>query len=126
MITIEETEEMLDEIATGFPPEIFKELNGGIILLPEAKRNEIGNNLYIMGEYHSGGSMGRYISIYYGSFARVHGGLDKEQFREQLVHTLKHEFTHHVESLAGEKDLEKKDAEYLADYLRNNPRREKF
>jgi len=36
------------------------------------------------------------------------------------------EFTHHVESLAGEKDLEKKDAEYLADYLRNNRRHEKF
>ena len=120
MLSIEETEKMLDEIAVGFPPEIFQELNGGIILLPEAKRNPAGYNLYILGEYTSGGSLGRYISIFYGSFASVYGHLDTEQLREKLVHTLKHEFTHHVESLAGEKGLEIKDAEFLADYLRKH------
>lgn len=122
MITIGETESMLDEIAAGFPAEIFKELNGGIILLPETKRNPAGDNLYILGEYNSGGSMGRYITIYYGSFAKVYGHLGTEELREKLVHTLKHEFIHHVESLAGEKGLEIKDAEFLADYLRNHPK----
>ncbi|MFA6309082.1 MAG: hypothetical protein WC677_04985, partial [Clostridia bacterium] len=78
MVSIDEMEEMLDEIAMGFPPEIYKELNGGIILLPEAKPNAISNSLYILGEYHSGGNMGRYISIYYGSFSIIYGHLDKD------------------------------------------------
>lgn len=124
MITIDDMEKMLDDIANGFPQEIFKELNGGIILLPGAKRNPIGDNLYVLGEYHQGGNLGRYISIYYGSFVNVYGHLDNEQLKEQLIHTLKHEFTHHVESLAGEKGLEIQDAEFLADYLRKNPKQD--
>ncbi len=120
MITIEETEKMLDDIANGFPNELYRELNGGILLLPQAKRNPAGRNLYILGEYNKGGSLGRYIAVYYGSMIRVFGHLDKERFREELVRVLKHEFTHHVESLAGEKGLEIKDAQFLADYLNKN------
>ncbi|MFA6309416.1 MAG: metallopeptidase family protein [Clostridia bacterium] len=119
MLSIDEMEEMLDEIAMEFPPEIYKELNGGIILLPEAKPNAVSNSLYILGEYHSGGNMGRYISIYYGSFSIIYGHLDKKSVKEFLIKTLKHEFVHHVESLAGEKDLEIKDAQFLENYLKS-------
>jgi predicted Zn-dependent protease with MMP-like domain len=120
MITLEEMEAMLDEIADGFPQELYQELNGGIILLPEVKLNNKSrnNDLYIMGEYHAGGNMGRYIAIYFGSFLQVYGHLRKEEIKNRLIHTLKHEFTHHLESLAGERDLEIKDAQYLANYLR--------
>ena len=119
MVSLDEMEEMLDEIAAGIPQEIYKELNGGIILLPEAKLNSISNknDLYILGEYHKGGNMGRYITIYYGSFVHVYGHLGRESLKEQLKRTLKHEFTHHIESLAGERGLEIKDAQFLADYL---------
>ncbi len=117
MVTIAEMEKMLDDIASEFPKELFKELNGGIILLPEAKLNPAGKNLYILGMYHRGGNLGRYISIYYGSFEKVYGHLSKERLSEHLTRTLKHEFTHHLESLAGEKGLEIKDAKFLADYL---------
>jgi hypothetical protein len=61
--------------------------------------------------------MGRYITIYYGSFSHVYGHLEKKALKEQLRETLKHEFTHHIESLAGERGLEIKDARYIADYL---------
>ena len=124
MISIEEMEAMLDEIAAEIPKEIYRELNGGIILLPEAKLNTISrkNDLYILGEYHKGGSMGRYITIYYGSFLHVYGHLGKELLKEQLRHTLKHEFTHHIESLAGERGLEIKDAQYMADYFNRRDR----
>lgn len=124
MISIEEMEAMLDEIAAGIPQEIYRELNGGIILLPEAKLNTMSrdNDLYILGEYHKGGSMGRYIAIYYGSFSCVYGHLGKEPLKEQLKHTLKHEFIHHIESLAGERGLEIKDAQYMADYLNRKGR----
>ncbi len=119
MVTIEETEEMLNEIAKEIPPELFNELNGGIVLLTEAKLHEKHrrNDLYILGEYHSGRTMGRYIAIYYGSFKRIHGHMGKERFKEKLRKTLKHEFLHHIESLAGEKGLRIKDAEYLRKYL---------
>lgn len=119
MISIEETEVMLDDIAAEFPEEFFRDLNGGIILLSEAKLNSKSskNDLYILGEYYKGGAMGRYIAIYYGSFLHVFGHLKKESLREELERTLKHEFTHHLESLAGERGLEIKDARFLADYL---------
>jgi predicted Zn-dependent protease with MMP-like domain len=119
MISLEEMEVMLDEIAVGFPQELYKELNGGIVLLPEVKLNKIGrnNDLYILGEYHKGGGLGRYITIYYGSFSRLYGRLEKENLRERLTHVLKHEFTHHLESLAGERGLEIEDAQYISDYL---------
>ncbi len=120
MVTIDDMQKMLDDITSDFPQELFSELNGGIILLPDAKLNPVGKNLYVLGEYNRGGILGRYISIYYGSFEKVYGYLDEKRLNEKLTHTLKHEFTHHLESLAGEKGLEIKDAEFLADYLRKN------
>ncbi|MBK5251524.1 MAG: metallopeptidase family protein [Peptostreptococcaceae bacterium] len=113
-------ESILDEVTVGFPQELFKELNGGILLFPETKHNPVGrkNDLFILGEYHRGGNMGRYIVIYYGSFMKVYGRLEKEALRGRLIHTLKHEFTHHLESLAGERGLEIEDARYLENYLR--------
>lgn len=120
MVTIDDMQKMLDDITSDFPQELFSELNGGIILLPDAKLNPVGKNLYVLGEYNRGGILGRYISIYYGSFEKVYGYIDEKRLNEKLTHTLKHEFTHHLESLAGEKGLEIKDAEFLADYLRKN------
>ena len=121
MVSIEEMEIMLNEIAAGFPKEFYKDLNGGIILLPDEKLNAVSknNDLYILGEYYNGGSMGRYITIYYGSFMQIYRYLDKAALKEQLTHTLRHEFTHHLESLAGERGLEIKDAKYIAEYLKN-------
>ena len=126
MIPIEEMETMLDDIAAEVPPEFYKELNGGIILLPEAKRHA-GKNLddmNIMGEYYRGGEMGRFIAIYYGSFELVYGYLPKAQLRQQLKKVLLHEFTHHLESLAGRRDLEIKDERGIAEYLRSKRGRE--
>jgi len=119
MISIEEMEEMLDEIALHLPKEFYNELNGGIILLPERKLHPKSkkNDLCILGEYTRGGYLGRYIAIYYGSFAQVFGNFSKAQIKEKLKSTIKHEFLHHLESLAGEKGLEIKDAHFIADYL---------
>jgi len=40
--------------------------------------------------------------------------------KEKLKSTLKHEFRHHLESLAGAKDLEVIDAIHIADYMNRN------
>ncbi len=122
MIDIDEVEKILEELASELPREFYKELNGGILLLPQVKRNPVGqsDDLYVMGEYHRGGSMGRYIVIYYGSFERLYGHLGRNALKKKLAHTLKHEFTHHLESMAGERDLEKEDEKFLEDYLKKN------
>jgi predicted Zn-dependent protease with MMP-like domain len=125
MISIDEMETILDEIAEEFPQEFYKDLNGGIILLPESKLHtkSMENDLYILGEYNRNGSLGRFITIYYGSYSHVYGYLSKEQLKEQLKITLKHEFTHHMESLAGEWDLEIKDAQDIAKYINRKTKR---
>lgn len=119
MISIDRVQTLLDEICEEVPPEFFKYLNGGVSLLPEVKRNPIGPDLFILGDYNHGGAMGRYIRIYYGSIMRAYGALDESALKEQLREVLFHEFTHHLESLAGERSLEVKDQAFIADYLKN-------
>lgn len=118
MVSIEEAEVMLNEIAEELPKEFYNKLNGGILLRPEVKMHpqSVGQGLYIMGQYHHNRNMGRYIEIYYGSFEKLYGYLEPEEFKERLRKTLIHEFTHHIESLAGDHSLEVKDAINLAEY----------
>lgn len=125
MITIEEAQVMLDEIAESLPQEFYKELNGGILLLPDAKLSSYAEqeDLYTMGEYHNSHSMGRIIYIYFGSFEKIYPHITAEGVKKKLRDTLLHEFTHHLESLAGEKGLEKKDALQLQKYQEGHRRR---
>ena len=122
MITIDETMEMLDDIYDGLPADFLKDLDGGVILSPDLKlhpASDINHPLYILGEYHhQPRGLGRFIIIYYGSFAKTFAYLNPEQYREKLRRTLLHEFTHHLESLAGERGLEIDDARKLAQYKR--------
>jgi hypothetical protein len=50
LITIEETETMLNEISEELPAEFYKELNGGILLLPNTEMHPEGkaDDLYIL------------------------------------------------------------------------------
>lgn len=118
MITIEEMEQILEELAGELPAEFYKELNGGILLLPEKKISPEAkkNDLYTMGQYRYSPSMGRYIVIYYGSFEALYGNLSSENLKQKLREVLRHEFTHHLEDLAGERDLEKEDEAELERY----------
>ena len=120
MISIDEMEEMLEQITTEFPEAFYEKLNGGISLLPEAKQSEHSRSgrggLYTLGEYHYN-AMGRYICIYYGSFVRIYGHLDKAALYRELKKTVAHEFTHHLENLAGERGLEIQDELDLEKYL---------
>ena len=120
IISFEEFGQLLDEVAEELPPEIFVNLNGGINLIPDVLPHPEGNdgNLFILGQYHRGGLLGRYISIYYGSFMQLYGNSSREFIKSELDRVLKHEFLHHLESMAGEKDLEIQDAIKLAKYNR--------
>jgi hypothetical protein len=118
LIEIDEMQEMLDQLAMELPEEFYDDLNGGILLLPDKKlsREAIDGDLYTLGEYHHSHSMGRYIVIYYGSFMALYGGASKDALTGRLRSTLRHEFTHHLESLSGENELEREDERQLARY----------
>lgn len=116
-MTIDEVQAMLDELAQEIPKEFFNHLNGGINLLPDVKRSPYGHGLFIMGNYNRGGGLGRYINIYYGSMQRAYGHLSDEEFRKELWDVLRHEFRHHLESLAGERGLEVEDEIFIKEHL---------
>lgn len=103
MTTLEEAGRMLDEACEALPEEIFRELNGGVNLLPDVKKDSSGS--IILGLYHHD-ALGRYVEIFYGSIAELYGDIPAEKFRERLVKTLHHELTHHLEGLAGDRTLE--------------------
>lgn len=118
MISFEEFEDRIEDIIQTFPKEFFQDLNGGVFAREFAKQHPEGRSgeLYIMGEYCVNHHLGRYIVIYYGSFARVYGHLNEESIITKLREVLLHEFRHHLESLAGLRDLEVEDEIQIAQY----------
>ena len=119
MVSIDKVEEMLNELVEALPKPIFKKLNGGVVLLPEKKYSEVAidDDLIVLGEYYRSNILGRYVKIYYGSLMEKFGHLPAEKLRKEIDKVLKHELTHHLESLAGERDLEKEDLKFISRYL---------
>ena len=118
MIPLDEARGMLDELISELPEAIFTRLNGGVLLLPDVRLSPEARSedLYILGEYSISYAMGRTVVIYYGSILRTHGVLTPERLRAVLREVLHHELTHHLESMAGERDLEIDDALKMAWY----------
>ncbi|MCL2378107.1 MAG: hypothetical protein FWC77_03170 [Defluviitaleaceae bacterium] len=121
MLTIEETQAALNQQIDELPPGIFKGLNGGVALLPDIMHD--ANGLLILGQYHHEPyGLGRYVTINYGSLTMAYGYMPTEVFLERLRHTLHHELTHHLESLAGDRSLEIEDAQNIAKMLTRMPK----
>ena len=114
MISYEEAGRVLDEAVDALPSEIFDKLNGGVNLIRSSRTDEHG--LLVMGTYNVN-QMGRYIEIYYGSFSIKFPDAAPEKCERELVHTLKHELTHHIENLAMDRSLEKWDEQHVAELL---------
>jgi hypothetical protein len=109
MLSFEEAQAVLDEIADALPPAIFDGLNGGYALTYETVVDDDG--LYILGQYHvEPHGLGRYVTVNYGSVVEVYGHLNPRRFRDKLKKILHHELTHHLESLAGDRSLEVQDS----------------
>ena len=82
VLTIDEVNDILDEMAEGFPEVLFEELNGGVNLLEEAMPDPEfpEGEMYIMGEYCTD-MLGQYINLYYGSFAAL---AEREEWDEAV------------------------------------------
>lgn len=114
-MTYEKAGEILDELMDGLPEGIFDGLNGGVSFVQDEMQSD-GDELYTMGQYHSGGPMGSYITLYYGSFEKVLGDKSDAVYAKELKRTLYHELTHHVETMAGDRSLERDDERFMEDY----------
>ena len=116
-LTIDEVNDLLDDMAEEFPEELFDGLNGGVNLLEEARPDPEfpPGEMYILGEYCDD-LLGLYVNLYYGSFAALaeKEGWDRETWEDELRITLSHELTHHMENLSGLHALDDRDAEELA------------
>ena len=118
MLSFEEAAKRLDEFVDALPEGIYDDLNGGVNLIDAERRDEDGR--YVMGLYHHD-AMGRYVEIFYGSFTALYGGASDEIFAAQLRKTLHHELTHHIENKAGDRTLERWDAEQKALWEQGEP-----
>lgn len=114
-MTIDEFEQITEKIVAGLPERLFENLNGGILILPNIMESphSKNNDLLVLGRYCRNASMGRYIELYYGSFIKMYAEPPKTKIEE----TIKHELRHHIESLAGERDLEIEDEKFIKNYL---------
>ena len=101
-----------------FPDAFFEDLDGGI-QLEEGEFPDPAfppGEMYVMGEYvHD--MLGRYILLYYGSFAALLQEEDEEVWKDEIFATVAHEFTHHLEEDAGLHNLDDKDLEFLQEAL---------
>ena len=116
ILTIDQVNDLLDEMAEGFPEALFDQLNGGVNLLEEAlpDRSFPEGEMYILGEYCDD-LLGRYINLYYGSFAALaeREDWDRDTWERELYTTLSHELTHHMEGRGGLHALDDQDAAEL-------------
>jgi len=108
MLNFDETQEALSGLIDKLPAGIFDRLNCGVVLLPDSLYDE--NGLLILGQYHVEHlGLGRYVTIQYGSLMAIFGHYEPAAFVKKLEDVLHHELTHHLESLAGDKSLERQD-----------------
>lgn len=110
-LSFDEAGALLDELAEKFPEALFAELNGGVNLREEEKREAEFPEVLVMGEYCEN-LLGKYINLYYGSFAALaeQENWSEEDWRRELRQTFSHELTHHMEGRSGLHALEDKDA----------------
>ena len=118
MVTIDRFEEILETLADELPAAFYEQLNGGILVDPGHPLHPADRHgdLYIMGEYRTDPAMGQYIVMFYGSFRRVLRGADESEWVDEMRDVLRHEFRHHIEGMAGVRDLEIWDEEQIAAY----------
>lgn len=120
MYSVDNLTDILDELCEELPPEVYRDLNGGISVDPGYKHNKYipSENYWVMGEYITSPIFGRRIVVYHGSVMALHVDDSPEQMKAVLRTILRHELRHHLEGLAGVKDLEEEDRKFVLKALK--------
>jgi len=99
---------VVEIIEDEIPPKLLEGLNLGVIARPELRKANEDTGRIIMGVYVRN-VMGKQVVLYYGSFRKLYQNRPDEFWRGRILSTIKHELTHHVEALAGQEDLARKE-----------------
>lgn len=119
---LDEFTEYVNEVLESEIPEILLEgLNLGVIVSPKLEISP-ESQFIVMGVYVQN-RLGKQIILYYGSFDYFYAKKSHEAWKRKITGTIKHELTHHIEALAGQEDLAKKER-YEA-FLRKEAKRKK-
>lgn len=113
----DEFSDLVEEVYDEFDKKYFDGLNAGIIIEENIfyHPESVDDDLIALGAYRRD-LLGNSIVIYYGSFMKMFGYLEKEDLKEKIKSTLGHELTHHLEFSAGENGLEVEDLEFINKY----------
>ena len=128
MITPEEFYTLADEVTCELPAALFDELNGGVNIVEYIKihpGSDVHRPMFILGEYVHTRETGRSVFLYYGSFCSMLGDAPAEIYKARIRKTVRHEFRHHIESLAGEYILVDEDNDYIEKHRRKDKDTEK-
>ena len=114
--------EIVSDLMDELPEPFFKDLSGGVVVEERALASEYAraDDLYTLGTY-TVSPLGRQVALYYGSFRRLFPFSRGERLVQQIRDTLRHEFRHHMEFLAGmhgKDSLEEVDRQQMRRYLR--------
>lgn len=120
--SIDEFRDIVSELLDELPEEFFKELSGGVVVEPGMMRPDYarGDDISTLGQYVRSG-LGRQIKIFYGSFREAFPRIDREHLKGRVRDTVRHEFRHHLEGLAGmhgRDSLEAEDRAEMERYLK--------
>lgn len=110
---------LADEAAEELPAPFFEKLSGGIALSEVKKHHPKSRSerpLLVLGEYRNDPRFGRSIMLYGGSIIETFPRLSESALKAEIRRIVRHEFTHHIESLCGERGLEIEDEISLAQY----------
>lgn len=122
MITYDAFDRIVQEEIALLPEYVHHDLTGGVLIDPGTYLHpaRVADDLYIMGTYSTGGITGKAIILYYGSFMATMPNASEETLRLKIRETLRHEFLHHLETMAGEKSLVDEDVDRMIQYLKSH------
>lgn len=119
-VSLDEFERLANDFYDRIPERFFEGLSGGILIDERAEQRDPDlPDVYVLGEYvQDDYGLGRYIVLYYGSFAALFGDEPQSVWEDELWETMVHEIRHHIESQAGLFDLDLEDERQMAEFRR--------
>ena len=122
MMSMDEFVHTLDELVQSMPEELFRHLNGGVGVSEHTQTSAEGQEEadaphYILAQYCHDRTLGRWITLYYGSIEALYAGAADAFVIGEMEKSLRQELKHHLEHMAGEFTIEDADLQQARAYL---------
>ena len=98
MMNVDQFGDVLSALVEAMPEELFDGLNGGVMVNEEEKRED---GACVLGAYCRDRNLGRWIELYYGSFAAQYADADDAALTSALEAELRRLLRRHMLEQAG-------------------------